>query len=150
MKRWSLKTKQKAARNARVAAVLLLCVLLISPLRNAVLSPFLPGLWRDYSTVRLVQMLMDNQHFPIESPFSHRHDRLPTTLRVNLSDVSKYMYEEDPFAEFFQLRAELVQKASQGDVEAAEELATIDGFKPVTSLEAVSYTHLTLPTNIAV
>lgn len=135
MKRWSLKTKQKAARNARVAAVLLLCVLLISPLRNAVLSPFLPGLWRDYSTVRLVQMLMDNQHFPIESPFSHRHDRLPTTLRVNLSDVSKYMYEEDPFAEFFQLRAELVQKASQGDVEAAEELATIDGFKPVTSLE---------------
>ena len=135
MSRWSQRAKQRGMRYARVAALVLLSVLLISPLRNAVLSPVLPGLWRSYNTLRLAQMLMDNQHFPIESAFSHQRDHLATSLTVNLSEMAKYLYKEDPFRDYFTQSGALAERAKAGDPEAAEELAMIDGFKPVTSLE---------------
>ena len=135
MSRWSHKAWRRATKYLRIAAILTLCVVLISPLRNAVLFPVFPGAWRTHTSLLLMRMLMDNQHFPIDAPYSHGGDASRVkSLAVNLSDVGKYLEKEDPFAEFYKQRSLLAERAKH-DPEAAEELALIDGFKPAMTLE---------------
>ncbi|XP_070208239.1 uncharacterized protein [Littorina saxatilis] len=131
--RW---VQRKVLRYLRILVLLALTVLLVTPLRNALLFPVFPGAWRAHTSLRLVRMLMDNQHFPIDTPYSHVGDAAGrmTSLQVNLSDVSRFLEKDDPFAEFRRQREVLAQKAKQ-DVSAAKELALIDSFKPVMSLE---------------
>ena len=141
MSRWTHKAWRRALRCLRVAALVTLCVLLISPLRDAVLFPVFPTAWRSHTSFRLVRMLMDNQHFPIDAPHSHGDDadaadaaRRVTSMKVNLSDLSEYLEKEDPFAEFHRQRRLLVEKAER-DPEAGKELALIDGFRPAMTRE---------------
>ncbi|XP_076465582.1 uncharacterized protein LOC143297231 [Babylonia areolata] len=133
--RRSSKLWRRVARVGRVVVVVALCVLLVSPLRNFLLSPLLPGAWRTHTSFRLVRMLMDNQHFPIDAPYSHGGEGLAgASLTVNLSDVSKFLEKEDPFKEYYAQRKLLVERAKH-DAEAAKELLIVDSFKPLMNLK---------------
>ncbi|XP_076439214.1 uncharacterized protein LOC143278071 [Babylonia areolata] len=135
MARMSMKNRRRLVMQCRVVGVLTLIVLFVTPIRNVVLSPFLPGCWLPYNTFRLVQMLMDNQHFPIDSPLSHPPPSPHTSsLTFNLSDVSKFLYKEDPFSEFFRQK-EALEKLASTDPRAAEELAMMENFEPSMSLK---------------
>ncbi|KAL8595723.1 hypothetical protein ACOMHN_012143 [Nucella lapillus] len=133
MSRWTGKTWQRFWRVGRVVVVVAVCVLAVSPLRNALLSPVLPGAWRPHSSLRLAAMLLDSQRFPIHTPLTHGAEGAsPVALSVDLSDVSGFLEREDPYREFQAQRSLLAARAPH-DPAAAEELAMIDRFRPLLS-----------------
>lgn len=142
--------KQRVKKGLKAAAVVIACVLLITPVRNVVLSPFLPGAWLDFPSWTLAQMLLDNQHFPLgddDGPFSApRDDALAASQTFNLtSDLSRFRYTDqtDPFRHFDAAHAELTRRA-QADPQAAEELRLLEAFRPVMSREERAQLMLTL------
>ncbi|KAK7096398.1 uncharacterized protein [Littorina saxatilis] len=148
------KAKQRALCCVKVTSLVTLCVLLISPLRNTVLAPFMPGAWLEHNTFRLALMLMDNQHFAITDPFAHpplvvvsdssASAVASPSLEVNMSELERFMYKEDPFQEFYRQRDALSVKAKAGDEDAAEELAMMETFQPVMSLRERAQLMFTL------
>lgn len=133
--RWVSRTWRRVSKFGKITVVVLLCVLIVSPLRNLLFFPVLPDPWRTHSSFHLVRMLFDNQHFPIDAPLSHgREGSEHVSVSVNLSDVDKFLEKEDLFKELYAQRKVLAERAKH-DSEAAEELALIDTFKPGMSLK---------------
>jgi hypothetical protein len=131
MARWKTRWWQRALKLARVAALVTMSVLLISPLRNALLFPVFPTAWRSHPFHRIVRMLMDNQHFPISQPFQNLTGDTPS-VTVDLNDVNKFVSKEAPYAEFEHHLSLLRAQAERGEGgdKLEEELALLESFQP--------------------
>lgn len=133
---------KQCARCGRVGALVFACVLFILPLRNALLSHFMPGAWLEHNSLRIARVLLDNQHFPIDDPFVHH--AMDLALRpVNLSGMAKvadFMSKEDPYAKYHKLVDRLTREderlskdrspASHEQSWAARDLSLLKQFKP--------------------
>ncbi|XP_005089049.1 uncharacterized protein LOC101854909 [Aplysia californica] len=106
----------------------MLFVLLVVPVRNAVLSFFLPGMWLEHSTLFLIKVALDFQHFPVEdAPLGHS----PIRLQVDESEIQlKYLPRAPSFQEFYQQVSHLEQRARSSSA-AQRELDTLLMFEPV-------------------
>ncbi|KAL8595511.1 hypothetical protein ACOMHN_000720 [Nucella lapillus] len=134
MARMTIKSRQKLCLYCRVTVLVVLVVLFVTPIRNLVLSPFLPGCWLHYNTFRVLQMVTDNQHFPVQFPHKRPPSGSAAPHTFNLSDVNKFLYKDDPFGYFFR-ETTLLEERARTDPKAAEELALVELFQPVMSLK---------------
>ncbi|KAK7496073.1 hypothetical protein BaRGS_00012774 [Batillaria attramentaria] len=135
---------KQCMRYIRVGSLATLCILLIVPLRNALFSKVMPGAWLDHSSFRIARMLLDNQHFPINDPFSHSTSEFVVTpVRVNLSDVAKFRDKESPYAEYYRQVKRLEDEAPH-DPHAASDLAVLERFRPAMTSEERAQLKFTL------
>ncbi|KAK7481111.1 hypothetical protein BaRGS_00027651 [Batillaria attramentaria] len=115
----------------KIGAFIVICALLIQPLRNLLLYPVLPKSWRGHNNLCLLKVWWDGQNFAV-------HEQDPTrnvpALEVDLSDLDKFREALSPYAEFYTQR-ELLAARAQHDPEAAHRLTFLDRFRPVLTAE---------------
>ncbi|PVD20197.1 hypothetical protein C0Q70_20693 [Pomacea canaliculata] len=115
----------------KLGALALFVVLLITPLRDVIFSPVLPSTWRSHSSFRIVRILLDNQHFPVDSePLepSGPASSAPS-LDVDVSDVKKFLDTTRPYEEYHRYRDSL-ETAAKIDSAAARQLNKLERFMP--------------------
>ena len=111
----------------RLLAFLLLFLLVVYPVRDIVLFPFIPTAWISHHSLRIMSMLLETQHFSNSLLFREYSAGNPS-LMVNLSDIELFMRGE-PYPEYQHERQHLVNLSKSG-VNVAKELDILEHFQP--------------------
>ncbi|GFR64785.1 lipopolysaccharide cholinephosphotransferase licD [Elysia marginata] len=115
-------------RTMKVAAVLLLLIFAVMPIRNTVLYFALPRLWMEQPSLFLLKVMTHNQYFPVEeTPLG----KSPAPIEVDLSEVKQERYQLKAYPAFYAKTKALGEQADKGDAAARQELEEYMRFKPL-------------------
>ncbi|GFO24737.1 lipopolysaccharide cholinephosphotransferase licd [Plakobranchus ocellatus] len=114
-------------RTLKVAAILLLLIFVVMPIRNTVLYFVLPKLWMEQPSLFLLKVMTHNQYFPIEqTPLGQN----PAPIQVDLKEIEQEQYQLPAYPAFHAKVKELKEKAEEGDAESEQELQELMRFQP--------------------
>ncbi|RUS70458.1 hypothetical protein EGW08_021777 [Elysia chlorotica] len=119
-------------RTLKVAALLLLLIFVVIPIRNTVLYFALPRLWMGLSSPFLIKIMTHNQYFPVEEiPLG----KSPAPIEVDLMELQQERFQLKAYPTFHTKAKALKEKADRGDAVARKDLEELMRFKPQMSDE---------------
>ncbi|KAH9505152.1 hypothetical protein Btru_059695 [Bulinus truncatus] len=128
--RRSKKLKEHLLKILKLMVLFVILIVMVVPVRNIILQFVLPGMWMEHSTLFLLKVIFDNQHFPVSDTHLGKSQ---INLKINFEDIkNKFTFKGKTYAAFYQ-HTSLLQEISKTDHSAQTQLMELLRFKPLMS-----------------